>query len=224
MQTSLWQLTLFSIEMSVLSTVLILPIGLATAWCLARYKWRGKILVETIISLPLVVPPVASGLLLLKIFGRKGPVGSFFEKNFEIEILFTWKAVVLAMSVMSFPLLVRSVRTAFEEINPRFAQVAATLGAGPWRAFWTISLPLAWRGVLAGTLLAFARALGEFGATIMVAGNIPGETQTLALAIYQSVLTGQDERAYLLVGISTVLAFLALWIGEVLVNRRHQTP
>ncbi len=170
-------------------------------------------MVEVFISLPLVIPPVATGLLLLKLFGRNGWVGHPLHL-LGIEIAFTWKAVVVACAVMSFPLLVRTCRTAFQEINPRFENLARTLGATEWRLFWEISLPLAKRGIWAGAILSFARCLGEFGATIMIAGNIPGETSTLALSIYHHVQLGEDREAFLLSGISLFLAFTALLIFE----------
>ena len=193
-----------------LSTLLIFPFGVALAWLLARKEWPGKSLVETVVALPLVMPPVATGLILLNLLGRRGPIGAFMENTFGTEIVFTWKAVVAAMAVMSFPFLVRTVRLAFEEINPRLEQVARTLGASPARVFTTITLPLAARGMMAGAVWAFARALGEFGATILVAGNIPGRTTTISVAIYSDIQLGQDGHAYELMGLSAVLAFAAI--------------
>lgn len=215
-----WQFVGFTARMAVFSTLLILPPGLAVAWWLARCQWRGKALVETLVTLPLVVPPVVTGLLLLKLFGRRGPLGAWLHEQFGLDIIFTWRAVVIALAVMSLPLFVRAARTAFEEVNPLFEQLARTLGASEWRIFFTIALPLARRGVLAGTLLAFARALGEFGATIVVAGNIPGQTTTLPVAIYQAVQLGEDSRAWTLAGVSAALAFLAVLGGEYLMRRR----
>jgi len=174
----------------------------------------GKSLVETLVPLPLVLPPVVTGLLLLKLFGRRGPIGHWLYAHFALDVAFTWRAVALALAVMSFPLLVRVARSAIEEVNPSLEQMARTLGAGEWRVFFTITLPLARRGVLAGTLLAFARALGEFGATIMVAGNIPGVTTTLSTNIYQLVQLGEDQHAWMLAAVSLALAFGALWMSE----------
>jgi len=193
-----------------LSTLLIFPFGVGLAWLLARKEWPGKSLVETVVALPLVMPPVATGLILLNLLGRHGPIGVLIGKIFGAEIVFTWKAVVAAMAVMSFPFLVRTVRLAFEEINPRLEQVARTLGASPARVFTTITLPLAARGMMAGAVWAFARALGEFGATILVAGNIPGRTTTMSVAIYSDIQLGQDGHAYELMGLSAVLAFAAI--------------
>jgi molybdate transport system permease protein len=203
---------------------MILPFGLALAWALARRNWPGKSLVETLVSLPLVLPPVAMGLILLKLFGRRGPIGAFLHDRLDFDVIFTWHAVLLALGVMSFPLLVRSARVAFEEVNPRLEQIARTLGASRWRVFFSITVPLAGRGIVAGMVLAFARALGEFGATIMVAGNIPGKTSTLSLAIFQDVQLGEDSHAFRLLGVSVVLAFAAVWISELLLRRRKTAP
>jgi molybdate transport system permease protein len=176
--------------------------------------------VETLVALPLVVPPVATGLILLELFGRRGVLGSFLEKNLGLEIVFTWRAVVIAIGVMSFPLLVRTSRVAFEGVNPRLEEIARTLGAGEARIFFTIALPLAARGIIAGTMLAFARALGEFGATVMVAGNIPGRTSTIALSIYEYVQLGEDSAALKLLAFSVLMAFGAVWISEFVIRRR----
>ena len=217
-----WQIVWFTAWVSALSTAVILPVGLGTAWLLARYRWPGKSIVETLISLPLVMPPVATGLILLKLLGRRGTIGRFFHDALDLDIVFTWRAVLVSLSVMSFPLLVRSARVAFEEVNPRLEQIARTLGASNARVFATITLPLALRGIVGGMLLAFARALGEFGATIMVAGNIPGKTSTLSLAIFQSVQLGEDSHAFRLLGVSVVMAFLAVWGSELFTRRRER--
>ncbi len=214
-----WQILWFTAWVAALSTIVILPFGVGMAWLLARYDWPGKSLVETFITLPLVMPPVATGLILLEVFGRRG-LGGFFHDDFGFDIIFTWRAVLIALGVMSFPLLVRSVRMAFEGVNPRLEQIARTLGAGDLRVFFTISMPLALRGIVGGMLLAFARALGEFGATVMVAGNIPGKTSTISLTIFQSVQDFQDAEAYRLLGVSVVLAFTAVWASEWVIRRK----
>ena len=208
-----WEITLFSISVGLASALLILPFGIALAWLFARKEWPFKSVVETIVLLPLVMPPVSTGLILLKIFGRRSPLGQWLYDR-GIEIVFNWKGVLIAMSVMSFPLLVRSVRTSFAEVNPRLEQIAATLGASPLRIFFVVTVPLAYKGIVAGALLAFSRALGEFGATILLAGNIPGKTQTLSLAIYNYVQLGKDPEAYTLLGITVALAFLFVWCSE----------
>ncbi len=219
MSTAAWQITWFTAWVAVVSTLCILPPGLALAWLLARRDWPGKSVVETLVALPLVIPPVATGLLLLKLLGRRGVIGHWLETSLGLEIVFTWKAVVVATAVMSFPLLVRTARVAFESVNPRVEHVARTLGAGPWRVFWTITLPLARPGVIAGAVLAFARALGEFGATVMLAGFIPGKTETLSLSIYHLVQLGRDSEALVLLAIAMALAFGAVWFSERLLRR-----
>jgi molybdate transport system permease protein len=207
-----------TLRTAALATILIVPPGLAVAWLLARRRWYGKSLLETLVALPLVMPPVATGLILLKLLGRRGPVGRWLD----FDIVFTWRAVVVAMMVMSFPLLVRTARVAFEEVNPRFEQLARTLGASEARVFFTITLPLAARGIVAGMLLAFARAIGEFGATILVAGNIPGRTTTLAIAIYDRVQLGRDDEAFQLLSVAVAIAFIAVWTAEAFVRRSHE--
>ena len=208
-----WQITVFSLSVGLASTLLILPFGVVLAWLFARKSWPLKSFVETVVLLPLVMPPVSTGLILLKIFGRRSPIGQWLYER-GVEIVFNWKGVLIAMSVMSFPLLVRSVRTSFAEVNPRLEQIAATLGASPLKIFFVITIPLAYKGIVAGALLAFSRALGEFGATILLAGNIPGETQTLSLAIYNFVQIGKDSDAFVLLGITVALAFLFVWSSE----------
>ena len=220
MSAEVWEVTWFTMGVAALSTLLILPFGLLLAWLLARRDWPGKSVVETLVALPLVMPPVATGLLLLKLLGRRGPLCGWLEAHPGWEIIFTWRGVVAATAVMSFPLLVRTARVAFEGVNPRLEQVARTLGAGPWRVFATVTLPLAARGLVAGALLAFARALGEFGATIMVAGFIPGKTATLALSIYHLVQLGRDDEALALLAVSVAIAFGAVWASEWFLRRK----
>ena len=214
-----WRITWFTLICAVGATVLVLPPGVVVAWLLARRRFPGRVLVETFVSLPLVMPPVATGLILLMLLGRRGPVGRVLERV-GIDVVFTWKAVVLAMAIMGLPLLVRTARAGFEQVDERYERVAATLGASPARIFVTISLPLAWPSVLGGAVLAFARALGEFGATIVVAGSIPGVTRTLAVAIYSDAETGRDAEALTLLLISVGIAFVALWAANRLVERR----
>jgi molybdate transport system permease protein len=217
------QILALTLRTAALSTLLILPPALGMAWLLARFRWRGKSVVETLVALPLVMPPVATGLILLQLLGRRGPIGGWLHRTFGLDVVFTWRAVVAAMMVMSFPLLVRAARVAFEEVNPRLEQMARTLGAGDARVFVTITLPLAMRGIISGMLLAFARAIGEFGATILVAGNIPGRTSTLSLAIYNLVQLGRDGEAFRLLGIAVAIAFLAVWTAEAFLRRTHDT-
>jgi molybdate transport system permease protein len=198
-----WQITLFSLSVGLASTLLILPFGITMAWLFARKEWPLKSVIETIVLLPLVMPPVSTGLILLKIFGRRSPLGQWLYER-GIEIVFNWKGVLIAMAVMSFPLLVRSVRTSFAEVNPRLEQIAATLGASPLRIFFVITIPLAFKGIVAGA-------------------NIPGQTQTLSLAIYNFVQTGKDTEAYTLLGITVFLAFAFVWFSEWLLRARKKT-
>lgn len=220
MSAEAWQITWFTLGVAALSTLAIFPFGVAIAWWFARREWRGKSLVETLVALPLVMPPVATGLVLLKLLGRHSLLGGFIENTLGIEIVFTWKAVVVATAVMSFPLLVSTVRVAFENVSPRLELIARTLGAGPWRVFATITLPLAARGLAGGAALAFARALGEFGATIMLSGYIPGKTATLALSIHHLAQLGRDAEALVLLTISLVIAFGSVWLSGWFLRRR----
>ncbi len=208
-----------SLRVAAIATLAVLVPGVAAGWWLARHAVRGRALVETLFSLPLVLPPTAVGFLLLRLLARDGPLGAR-TLGFDLDLLFTWKGAVLAAAVMSLPLVVRTARVAFEEVDPRLEAMGRTLGLGPWRVFGTITLPLARRGLLAAAVLGFSRSLGEFGATILVAGNIPGRTQTLALAIFSDLQVGRDERAATLVAITVALAFVALWTTELLLRRR----
>jgi len=209
-----------TLRIAAVSTLAIFPIGLAAGWALARWKGPGRAFVETVLSLPLVLPPTAVGLLLLELLARSGPIGRLLDR-LGIEVLFTWRAVAIATAVMSFPLLVRPIRTAFEEIDPRLLGLARSLGRGPLRVFATVAIPIAWRGIVTGVVLAFSRALGEFGATILVAGSIPGRTQTLALAIFHRTQIGQDAAAMRLVTLTVLFAFVSIWISELLSRRRE---
>ena len=205
----------FTIEMALAATLLLLAPGTLIAWLLARRSWRGKVMVETLVMLPLVMPPVATGLILLQLFGRRGIIGS----RLGFDVIFTWRAVVLAMSVMAFPLFVRTARVAFEQVSRRYEDIARTLGASERRVFFTITLPLAARGLVAGAVIAFARALGEFGATILVAGNIPGRTSTIAVSIYTFVQLGEDRAAMSLLAVSVAIAFAAIFASELLLRK-----
>ena len=204
----------FTVAMASLATLVMLPPGVALAWLLARRRFPGRVVLETVVSLPLVLPPVATGLILITLLGRRGPLGAWLER-FGIEIMFTWRAVVVAMAVMGFPLLVRAARAGFEQVDLRYEQIAATLGAGPARVFFTVSLPLASRGVLAGAMLGFSRALGEFGATILLAGALPS-TRTISVAIYTYAETGQQAAAMAMLAVSATIAFGALLLSNYL--------
>jgi molybdate transport system permease protein len=202
-----------TVTAGLLATLLMLPPGIVLAWWLARTRSRWRSIVETLVALPLVLPPVATGYLLLRLLGRRGPLGAWLDR-LGIEVIFTWKAVLVAMVVMGMPLLVRTARAGFEQGARRYEQIAETLGAGPWRVFASVSLPLAGRAVLAGALLAFSRALGEFGATIVVAGSIPGETRTIAVAMYGYLETGREGDATALLMASLAIALAAIWLSN----------
>lgn len=212
MTAELAQVTGFTVLMAAVATVVMLPPGVALAWLLARREFPGRTVLEALVSLPLVVPPVATGLILLKLFGRRGPLGALLEP-IGIDVVFTWKAVVVAMAVMGLPLLVRAARAGFEQADRRCEAIAATLGARPWRVFWTVSLPLARRGLLAGTVLGFSRAIGEFGATIMLAGALPG-ARTLSVAIYRNAELGRDEAATALIAAAVAIGFAAVYVSN----------
>lgn len=207
-------MTLLTLEVGLASLAVSLVPGLFLAWVLARRRFRGRALLQTLVGLPLVLPPVAVGLGLLLLLGRRGPVGSALHRWFGWDLLFTWQAAAIASSVMAFPLLVRSAQHAFAEVPERLEQVASALGSGPWRVFFTVSLPLARRGIVYGVVLSFARGLGEFGATNLVAGSIPGRTETLALGIYARIQSGQEPAALGLAAISVLLAFAATYASE----------
>jgi molybdate transport system permease protein len=219
MTAETWVIARFTVLMALTATAFVLPPAIAIGWLLARKQFPGKALLETIVSLPLVLPPVATGLLLLWLFGRRSPVGQALD-SMGIDVIFTWKAVVLSMMVISFPLVARSVRAGIEQVDRRYEDLAATLGAGSFRILRTITLPLASRGIAAGAVLGFSRALGEFGATIMVAGAIPGRTRTLAVGIYTLVETGREDAAWSLLLVSALLAFGAIFVSNRLVDQK----
>jgi molybdate transport system permease protein len=210
-----WTAITLTLRISVMATLVATPIGVAVAWLLARKRFPGKVIIEALVHLPLVLPPVVTGYLLLLSFGRRGPIGAFLADVFGIVLSFRWTGAALACGIMAFPLLVRPIRLSFETIDARLEQAATTLGANPFKAFATITLPLALPGIIAGMVLCFAKALGEFGATITFVSNIPGETQTISSAVYVLIQTpaGDQEAAQLIV-VSIILAFGALLVSE----------
>lgn len=214
-----WEALRLSAFVGVLAVVLVMPFAAGIAWWLTRREFRGRAVVETALLLPLVLPPVITGYALLVLLGRSGPLGGLLDA-IGLPVVFTWRACVIAAAVMAFPLAYRACRTAFEEIDPRLIGAARTLGAGRWDVFRTIVLPLAKRGVVAGAVLAFARSVGEFGATIVLAGNVAGETRTLPLAVFQEVQTDGPAAAWPLAVLCTGLAGGALIASEWLVRRR----
>ncbi len=218
-----WQALLLSLRVSFLAVLFSLPFGILFAWILVRCRFPGKALLDGIIHLPLVLPPVVVGYLLLVVMGRHGPVGSILWEWFGISFAFSWRGAALAAAVMSFPLMVRAIRLALEGVDMRLEQAARTLGAGRWRVFCTITLPLTLPGIIVGTVLAFARSLGEFGATITFVSNIPGETRTLPSAMYTLIQTpGGEGAAARLCVIAIVLALASLLVSEWLARRSRQ--
>lgn len=202
--------------------MLVAPLGIALGFALARKSFRGKSLVETLVALPLVLPPTAIGYLLLALLSRSGWLGER-ALGFDLDLLFTWRAAVLASALVALPLVARTARSAFEAVDPRYELMARSLGLSRVRTFLTVTLPLARRGLLAAVALGFGRALGEFGATVIVAGNIPGETQTLSLAIFSEIQLGNTDAALRLVGITIIIAFALMWIIERLLRSGAQS-
>ena len=210
-----WTAILLSLRVATVATLVATPLGIAVAWLLARREFWGKTLLDAAIHLPLVLPPVVTGYLLLLTFGRHGAVGAWLAEHLGLVFAFRWTGAALACGIMSFPLLVRPIRLSIEAVDRRLEQAAATLGAAPWQVFLTVTLPLALSGVLAGMVLGFAKALGEFGATITFVSNIPGETQTISSAIYALIQTPDGDAAALrLVVVSTLMATAALIASE----------
>jgi molybdate transport system permease protein len=220
-----WHALRLSLQVAVVAVAVSLPVAVLLGYALARWRFPGRTLVELLINLPLVLPPVVTGFILLVLFGQQGPLGKLLDRVFGFRLTFTWLGAVLASAVVSFPLMVRAIRLAFQGVDPRLEIAARSLGASPLWAFATVALPLARRGVIAGAILAFARSLSEFGATIMVAGNIAGKTQTIPLAIYSlASRPGGVEQSWRLVGLSILLAAGALIVSEWLERRqaRHE--
>ena len=216
-----WHALRLSFQVATCAAILGLPFAVAVGYMLARSRFRGRWLLEVVVNLPLVLPPVVIGYLLLVCFSPRGPVGALLSDWFGIKVVFTWWGAVIASIVVSFPLMVRAIRLTFQGIDPRLEMAANSLGAGPVRTFLTVTLPLARRGLIAGCVLGFARSLGEFGATIMVAGNIEGQTRTIPLAIYS--LTNQPggmEQSWRLVAFAVALACGTLVVSEWLERRR----
>lgn len=201
-----------SLKVAGAATVVSFLIGISISWLLARVEFPGRSLLASLVTLPMVLPPTVLGYYLLIVISRQGPLGRFLEGTFGISLVFTWEAAVIASSLVSIPLLVRAAQAAFEGVDCSLENAARTLGRSEMAVFLTVTVPLAWRGILAGTALAFARALGEFGATLMVAGNIPGQTQTLPVAIYDAVQAGNTTLANVLVGAVTVTAVVVLLV------------
>jgi len=215
-----WEVIRLSLKVSLVAVAACLPLAFALAWLLARGRFPGKVLLDGLVHLPLVLPPVVTGWLLLLAFGANGPAGRWLAQWLGVTLMFRWTGAALAAGVMALPLMVRAMRLSIEAVDPRLEEAAMTLGAGRWRTFATITLPLALPGVLAGAVLGFARSLGEFGATITFVSNIPGETRTLPIAIYSALqLPGGDAVVARLALIAVVLSLGALIASEALARR-----
>jgi molybdate transport system permease protein len=218
-----WAPVILSLQVAFTATAVVLPLSIAAAWALSRPKFPGKFLLEVIVTAPLVMPPLVTGYLLLLLLGRGGPVGRWLQEAFGFQIAFTWVGAAVASGVLALPLVVRAVQISLESIDRRLEGAARTLGAGRWDTFFSVTFPLAAPGIAAGALLGFARSLGEFGATIVLAGNIPNQTQTIPLAIYSAInLPGGEGRAFLLLSVSIVLSIGALVVSQAISRRRRK--
>ena len=210
-----------TLKVAAWATVVALLLGVAFGFAIARMRWGGRRLIEAVLTLPMVLPPTVMGYYLIVLLGTNGVLGGWLKRHFDVTLMFTWQGAVVAASVVALPLVFTSARAAFENVDPTFEKAARVLGAGELKVFLRVTLPLAMRGIAAGTMLAFARAMGEFGATLMIAGNIPGKTQTLSLAVYDAVQSGNDALAnVLVVVISVVCIVILVTAGRLLEPRR----
>jgi molybdate transport system permease protein len=207
---SAWIALALSLKVAGWSTGINLVLGVAVGYLLARRSFVGRELLDAVLTLPMVLPPTVLGYYLLVVIGKRGWLGAWLHETFGINLIFTWQGAVIAATIVAFPLVLKSARAAFEGVDPQLEKAARVLGLSEWAVFFRVTLPMAWRSILAGVLLAFARALGEFGATLMVAGSIPGRTQTLSVAVYEAVQAGQDDTANLLVLITSVTCIVVL--------------
>jgi molybdate transport system permease protein len=218
-----WIPLLLTLKVAGWATALNLVLGVGTGYWLARSKLRGRAFIDAALTLPMVMPPTVLGYYLLVLIGSQGPLGAWL-KSFGIQLIFSWQAAVIAATIVAFPLVFKAARVAFENVDPQLEQAARVLGIGEIGIFLRVSLPLAWRGILSGLLLGFARATGEFGATLMVAGSIPGKTQTLSIAVYEAVQAGQDDLANFLVVITSVTCLTVLLAAGWLIPGRAARP
>ena len=213
MDSGVWITLALTLKVALWATAINLALGVAVGWLLAHRRFFGREFVEAVLTLPFVLPPTVLGYYILVVVGKRGWLGSWLFDSFGINLIFTWQGAVIAATVVSFPLVMKSARAAFEGVDPQLEGAARVLGLGEWAVFVRVTLPMAWPGILAGTLLVFARSLGEFGATLMVAGSIPGRTQTLSIAVYEAVQAGQDSLANTLVVITSATCVVALLLA-----------
>ena len=219
MDVSVWVTLGLTVKVAAWATAINLVLGSSVGWLLARRRFIGREFIDAVLTLPLVLPPTVLGYYLLVVIGKRGWLGAWLHQTFGINLIFTWQGAVIAATIVAFPLILRSARTAFETVDPQLEQAARVLGLNEWALFCRVTLPMAWPGILGGTLLVFARALGEFGATLMVAGSIPGRTQTLSIAVYEAVQAGQDDTATFLVAITSIVCVTVLLAAGRLVPR-----
>ena len=218
-----WQVIALSLRVSLVAVLFTAPLAYGLAYLLARRRFPGRIMLDAAVHLPLVLPPVVTGYILLLLFGRTGPIGGFLEANFGVSLVFQWTGAALAAGIMALPLMVRAMRLSIDAVDRRLVGAARTLGASKWRAFFTITLPLSLPGIIAGAVLGFARSIGEFGATITFVSNIPGETRTLPLAIYTGLqVPGTDLQVARLAVIAVIISLAALVVSEWLISRQQQ--
>lgn len=215
-----WSALLLSLKVAGCATALNLLLGILVGYVLARKQFWGRNLLDTLLTLPMVMPPTVLGYYLLVLMGRRSWLGGWLQSQFGISLIFTWQGAVIAAAIVAFPLVFKPARAAFEAVDGQLEQAARVLGVSEMAIFFRVSLPLAWRGIMAGVLLAFARALGEFGATLMVAGSIPGKTQTLSIAVYEAVQAGQDDVANMLVLVTSVVCIAVLSLAGYLAPGR----
>ena len=215
-----WEIIGLSLRVALVGMLIGLPVAIAIGWLLAKTTVPGKSIIDAIVTFPLVLPPVVTGYFLLVLLGRDGPIGALLHDLFGVDLVFTWIAASLAAGLVALPLMVRAIEVAMAGVDPRLELASRSLGAGPIKTFFGVTIPLAYRGIAAAVLLGFARGLGEFGATIVVAGNIPGRTQTMPLAIFHRLETGDDTAAIRLITLSLLLAFASLLVHQRLTRRR----
>lgn len=219
-----WIALRLTLKVAGMATLLNVFTGIAVAYFFARKDFWGKDFLDAVLTLPMVMPPTVLGYYLLVLFGRNGTIGQFFTNYLGIQLIFTWQGAVIAAAIVSFPLVFKAARAAFESLEPQYVQAARVLGISEWAIFFRVTLPLAWRGILAGVLLSFARSSGEFGATLMVAGSIPGQTQTLSIAVYEAVQAGRDDVANFLVLLTSVVCISVLLVSGKLIPGRVIEP
>ena len=205
-----WIALVLTLKVAGWATALNVVLGVGVGYAMARWRFIGRDVADAMLTLPMVMPPTVLGYYLLVLIGKRGPIGAWLYDTFGINLIFTWQGAVIAATIVAFPLVLKSARSAFETVDPQLENAARVLGLNEWAVFFRVTIPMAWPGILAGVLLVFARSLGEFGATLMVAGSIPGRTQTLSIAVYEAVQAGQDDTANFLVAVTSITCIAVL--------------